>query len=81
MGLQVLPWELNTKGERDGPLRSRGWGGRRGGQEGLGQSDSQEASGHQGLCKSTRMSVLPLSRRSWLARYGALPPLPTSPCL
>ena len=32
------------------------------GQEGLGQSDSQEASGHQFLCKATQMSVLPLSR-------------------
>ena len=24
-GLQGLPWELNPKGERDDPLRSRGW--------------------------------------------------------
>ena len=32
-GLQGLPWELNAKGERDGPLSSRGWGGGRGGQE------------------------------------------------
>ena len=24
-GLQALPWDLNPKGERDDPLRSRGW--------------------------------------------------------
>ena len=28
-----MPWDLNTKGERDGPLRSRGWGGGREGHE------------------------------------------------
>ena len=32
-GLQGLPWELNPKGKRDDPLRSRGWGGGHGGQE------------------------------------------------
>ena len=26
-GLQGLPWELNTKRDRDGPMRSKGWGG------------------------------------------------------
>ena len=25
MWFQGLPWELNPKGERDDPLRSRGW--------------------------------------------------------
>ena len=45
------------------------------GQEGLGQSDSQGASGHQG----SRRSVLPLSWGPGLA--GALRPLPASPCL
>ena len=28
-----MPWELNPKGERDNPLRSRGWGGGCEGQE------------------------------------------------
>ena len=32
-GLQGLPWELNTTGERDGPLRSRGQGWGHGGME------------------------------------------------
>ena len=32
-GLQGLPWELNPKGKRDDPLRSRGWGRGHGGQE------------------------------------------------
>ena len=36
---------------------------------GVGQSDSQEASGHQGLCKATRRSVLPLSRGQGLAGF------------
>jgi len=51
------------------------------GQEGLGQSDSQEASGHQGLCKVTsEVTSLCPGGRAWPGSR-ALPPLPASLCL
>ena len=51
---------------------------------GVGQSDNQEASGHHGLCKATRRSVLPLSWGPGLAGFrgtSSSPRIPVPVCL